>query len=78
MNTISTGSTNEHPYPVPLHVQELIRYRDERKMLLFMLVGGEALEGAVRWFDDKTIHIVQQNRDELTLMRAAIQYYRPL
>jgi sRNA-binding regulator protein Hfq len=72
------GSGNEHPVHIPNHVQELIKFRDERKPLVFTLTNGEKLEGAVRWFDDAAIHIVTPERDEMTLFRHAILYYRPV
>jgi sRNA-binding regulator protein Hfq len=61
---------------VHLHTAELIKYRDERKSLLFTLIGGENLEGVIRWFDDEAIHIVGPERTEATLFKHAITYYR--
>lgn len=62
--------------PSPPLIAELIKFRDERKLLTFTLLGGETREGAVRWFDDNAIHIVTPEREELTLFRHAILYYR--
>jgi sRNA-binding regulator protein Hfq len=74
---LSPGPRNENPIHIPNHVQELIKFRDERKPLVFQLTNGEKIEGAVRWFDDATIHIVTFERNEMTLFRHAILYYRP-
>jgi len=60
---------------VLLSESELIRYRDERRVLTFTLTSGAVLEGAVRWFDAETIHLVDGDRDELTLFKHAIQHY---
>ncbi|MDX1932859.1 MAG: hypothetical protein SFU56_09665 [Capsulimonadales bacterium] len=54
----------------------LARFREERKTLAFVLVGGERLEGAIRWYDGEAIHIVTPNRDEVTLFRHGILYFR--
>jgi hypothetical protein len=62
--------------PVPPHIAELSRFRDDRKTLSFMLLGGETQLGMVRWFDDQAIHIVTPDREEMTLFRHAILYYR--
>jgi len=61
---------------VLLSESEMIRYRDERKTLTFTLTGGGEIEGAVRWFDAETVHIVDAERNELTLFKHAIQFYR--
>jgi RNA chaperone Hfq len=55
---------------------EMIRYRDERRTLAFTLMSGLVIEGAVRWFDSMTIHIVDAERNEMTLFKHAIQHYR--
>ena len=61
---------------VLLSESEMIRYRDERKVLTFSLLNGEELEGSVRWFDSVSIHLVDAERNELTLFKHAIQHYR--
>ncbi|MBC8101315.1 MAG: RNA chaperone Hfq [Cytophagales bacterium] len=61
---------------VLLSESQMIRYRDERKVLTFALVGGGVIEGAVRWFDSEVIHVVDEERNEMTLFKHAIQHYR--
>ena len=71
------SSTSDDRSPtIHLHTAELIKYRDERKALLFTLNGGENLEGVIRWFDDEAIHIVGPERTEMTLFKHAVAYYR--
>jgi len=67
-----------HDERVSLRDVELIRYRDSRTPMLFKLVNGEELRGAVRWFDDRSIRLICENRAELTLMVGALAYYRPV
>ena len=55
---------------------ELTRYRDNRTMLAITLLGGETLEGAVRWYDDQALRLVQADRTELTVYLHAVAYYR--
>lgn len=55
---------------------ELIKYRDNRTMLAVTLLGGETLEGAVRWYDDQALRLVQADRTELTVYLHAVAYYR--
>ena len=71
-----TSTTSDRHPTVPLHAAELIKYRDERKTLQFTLVGGENVEGVIRWFDDEAIHIVGPERTEVTLFKHAVAYYR--
>jgi sRNA-binding regulator protein Hfq len=61
---------------IPLHEIELIKYRDNRTDLVIKLITGETLEGAIRWYDDVAIRLVQSDHSELTLCRSAITYYR--
>ena len=71
------SSTSSDRSPAVLqHTAELIKYRDERKTLQFTLVGGESLEGVIRWFDEEAIHIVGPERTEATVFKHAIAYYR--
>lgn len=56
--------------------EELGRYQNERKALVFTLTGGGTLEGVIRWFDDQAIHIVTPEREEVTLLRNALLYFR--
>jgi sRNA-binding regulator protein Hfq len=75
MEVVPTGS-NERPIHVAQHAAELIKFRDERKALVFHLTNGEQLEAAVRWFDDQAIHVVTAGREEITLFKHAIISYR--
>ena len=56
---------------------ELIKYRDNRTVLSVKLVTGESVEGAVRWYDDRAIRLIQTDRSELTVYVQAIAYYKP-
>jgi sRNA-binding regulator protein Hfq len=73
---LSAASSHDRPPQVQLHAAELIKFRDERRTLVFTLAGGEKLEGAVRWFDDSAIHIVLSDRNELTVFKHSILYYQ--
>lgn len=68
------------PYERPDHIShsdaQLIRFRDERKTLVFTLVNGTQIEGAVRWFDHQTYHLVQADRTEMTVLKHAVLYYQ--
>jgi sRNA-binding regulator protein Hfq len=64
------------PPHVSPHAVELIRYRDNRTPLIFKLVTGDEFRGAIRWFDDTAIRIVQEDRSEVTLYQQAIAYFR--
>ncbi len=75
MDVAAVGSGDRYPQ-VQQHSSELIRFRDERRSLVFALQGGETIEGSVRWFDDHTIHIVTADRDELTVYKHAVLYYK--
>ena len=55
---------------------ELIKYRDNRTMLSVTLLGGETLEGAIRWYDDQALRLVQADRAEVTVYLQAVAYYR--
>lgn len=73
---MAVGTTREHTSPIPQHIAELTRFRDDRKQLKFTLSNGEAIEGAIRWFDDMTIHVVTAEREEITLFLHALASYR--
>lgn len=65
------------PQPtVLLHSAELIKFRDERRTIVFTLVGGDKIEGAIRWFDEVAIHVALADRSELTIFKHAILYYQ--
>jgi host factor-I protein len=61
--------------PSVRHVQELIR---NRTMVRLVMVGGQELEGMVRWQDndflalrqDASLPLVLVNRNAITLLRA--------
>jgi host factor-I protein len=61
--------------PSVRHVQELIR---NRTMVRLLLVGGQELEGTVRWQDndflalrqDASLPLVLVNRNAITMLRA--------
>lgn len=55
---------------------ELIRYRDNRTDLVVTLTNGETLEGALRWYDEHALRLVQADRSEVTVYLSAVAYYR--
>lgn len=67
--------SDERVERIPLHEIEMIKYRDNRTSLLIKLVTGETLEGAIRWYDDRTLRLVRSDRSEVTVCRQAIAYY---
>ena len=68
----------DRPMPVQISSAEMIRLRDERRPLAFHLINGTTLEGSVTWFDDLSYHVVGTSQGDVTLMRHAVLYYRPL
>ena len=73
---MGSSGGNERIPQVQRHTAELIRARDERRALVFTLVNGNVLEGAVRWFDDDAVCIVNGDRDEITVFKHAILHYQ--
>ena len=60
---------------ISLREVELIKYRDNRTALVVKLLSGETLEGAIRWYDDQAVRLVQADRTEVTVYLQAIAYY---
>jgi RNA chaperone Hfq len=73
---ISPISGSERQPTIQRSTSEMIRFRDERRTLVFTLVNGTTLEGVVRWFDDSSIGIADADRDEMTLFKHAILYFK--
>ena len=61
---------------ISLREVELIKCRDNRTALVVKLLSGETLEGAIRWYDDQAVRLVQADRTEVTVYLQAIAYYR--
>lgn len=55
---------------------DLIKYRDNRTVLIVTLLNGEVMEGAVRWYDEYALRLVQADRSEVTVYLHAVSYYR--
>ena len=55
---------------------ELIKYRDKRTALVVTLLSGEVIEGAIRWYDDQALRLVQADRSEVTVYLRAVAHYR--
>ena len=55
---------------------DLIKYRDNRTALVVTLISGEVIEGAVRWYDDQALRLVQADRSEVTVYLHAVAHYR--
>lgn len=62
---------------IPPREAEIIKYRDNRTALQVKLITGETLEGAIRWYDDRALRLVQADRTEITVYFQAIAYYKP-
>ena len=62
--------------PISPREVELIKYRDNRTALVVTLLGGEVLEGAVRWYDAQALRLVQPDRSEVTVYLHAVAHYR--
>jgi hypothetical protein len=56
---------------------ELIKYRDDRTYLMIKLVTGEEITGSIRWYDDRALGLIRQDRTETTVHLSAVAYYRP-
>ena len=69
-------SMQSDPDRISFREVELIKYRDNRTTLTVTLLGGEILEGAVRWYDDKALRLVLPDRSEVTVYLHAIATYR--
>jgi len=61
---------------IPRREVELIKYRDNRTALVVTLLGGEIVEGAIRWYDDRALRLVQSDRSEITIYFHAVAHYR--
>lgn len=72
---LGASHASDRAHHVKLSSSAMIRLRDERKVLRFTLINGEKIEGAIRWFDEDAVHIVNGDRDELTLLKHAILYF---
>jgi len=74
----AAASSHDRAFEVQLHNAELIKFRDERKTLTVVLTSGETLEGFVRWFDDRAVHLAVSgpDRSETTVFKHAIVRYQ--
>ena len=79
------STSHDRSVDVPLHESELIKFRDERRTLLFVLSNGQTLEGTVRWFDQTVIHVLPTDsagtssasqQTGLTLFKHAVVHYQ--
>lgn len=69
------GPTRDRTPTIQLSSAAMIRLRDERTILAFLLVNGQTLTGSVKWFDDHAIQIVTGEGKEITIHKHAILYY---
>lgn len=74
MNIAPTGG-NDRPPVVQRSDAEMIRARDERRTLSFTLTSGAVVEGVVRWYDDNTVCVADESRNEITVFKHAILHY---
>ncbi len=74
----AAASSHDRTFEVQLHNAELIKFRDERKILTVVLTNGDTVEGFVRWFDDQAVHLVISgpDRSETTVFKHAIVRYQ--
>lgn len=68
----------DRPMPVQISAAEMIRFRDEKRPMQFLLTNGQTLEGAITWFDDHAIHVVGTSAGDITLFKHAVILYRPV
>jgi len=77
MKEMGRGNSPGRPEErIALSEIELIKYRDNRTTLLVKLTTGETLEGAIRWYDERALRLVQADRAEITVFLHAIAYYK--
>jgi len=62
-------------YSVSPREVELIRFRDGKVNVQFKLMTDEVIEGTVAWFDNLSVHIVQPDQEEVTIMLNVISMY---
>jgi len=55
---------------------DMIKYRDNRTPLFIKLLTGDTLEGAIRWYDERALRLVQADRTEVTVFLQAIAYFK--
>lgn len=60
---------------ISAHEVDLIRYRDNRTPLYFKLMTGDEFRGAIRWYDELAIRIVQDDRTEVVIYQHAVAFY---
>ncbi len=70
------GSPGRPEERIALSEIEMIKYRDNRTALTVKLTTGETLEGAIRWYDERALRLVQADRTEITVFLQAIAYYK--
>jgi RNA chaperone Hfq len=69
------GPSRDRLPTIQLSSAAMIRLRDERATLAFLLVNGQTLTGQVKWFDDFTINVLTTEGLEITVQKHAIIYY---
>lgn len=72
---MSAMSSSDRPVSVLQHVAEMVRYRDEKRPLSFVLTNGTTIDGVIEWFDDQAVHVASATTGSLTLFKHAILYY---
>jgi len=65
----------DRPMPVQISSAQMIRFRDEHRVLAFHLVNGETITGDVTWFDDFAYN-VKTEAGEITIPRHAVVWYK--
>ena len=79
---MESATTHRNDPNTPIHISaheiELIKFRDNRTPLIFKLLGDVEIQGAIRWFDERVIRIVKDDRSEVTVYHHAIAYYSQL
>ena len=61
---------------ISLREIELIKFRDSATPLSVKLTTGESLEGVIGWYDERAIHLVQMDKEEVTNYCEAVAYYK--
>ncbi len=68
---MSTGNTGKGP-----SVAELQRIIREKRPVEMILLTGQKIRGALKWFDEQAYCIMLDDHESITLLRTAVIGYR--
>ncbi|HEY3331764.1 MAG TPA: hypothetical protein VGK19_17165 [Capsulimonadaceae bacterium] len=72
---METQNDSKGGYSVSPREVEMIRFRDGKVPVTFKLMTDEEIEGVILWFDNISVHIVQDDLSEVTVMNNVISMY---